>query len=60
MTINPEVDIRLIITNISQKIGLLSITALLTPAASVVASVRAGGGRKPNAAMTPTTEKMIP
>jgi hypothetical protein len=61
MTINPDVDISDIIRNISQKIGCFSIAPVASPdwLVSGVAA-RVGAGRRPCAASTPTTPKIIP
>ncbi len=58
-TINPEVDISVIITNISQKTGDRSIVTVSAPAplSSVAAE---GGGFSPSAATSPTTPKTTP
>ena len=44
VTISPDVDIRLIITNISQKIGVLSMAPVAVNASSFASPLAAGGG----------------
>ena len=65
VTINPPVDIIVIMTNISQKIGVFSILAGATsfPCARMVAGAAASparGSRRPSAARTPTLPRMTP
>ena len=63
MTISPEVDISVIITNISQKIGVFSIAMVLVPgpgACPASSCVMAGGAFSPSAARNPTAPNTAP
>ena len=65
VTMRPPVDIMVIITNISQKIGVFSILAgaTLFPRACDAAGARISSGRgsrRPSAARTPTPPRMRP
>ena len=64
VTISPVVDISVIIANISQKIGLRSMSAVaVLPRRTELApdaACEAGGDLRPSAARTPTTPKMMP
>lgn len=63
VTISPDVDIRLIITNISQKIGVLSMSVGATsrsPRTTLAAVSVTGGDFSPSAAMMPITPRINP
>jgi len=60
VTINPDVDISVIITNSSQNTGERSIAPVDVPGASRVTSADTGGGFSPSAATSPTSEKIAP
>jgi hypothetical protein len=65
VTMSPPVDIMVIITNISQKIGVFSILAGATssPCVRVAAGTETSpgrGSRRPSAARTPTLPRMTP
>ena len=60
VTISPDVDISVIITNISQNTGERSISAVEVPGASRIATADTGAGFSPSAATRPTSAKIAP